>query len=224
MKLFRGISDIFRGQKRLRVGGFTYSRKKDDTVVARTSTNRKPNKRLKERRKQRSEKQLAWSNIFRGQRKFYKAFRAAVMMECPAWELFAEWIRGAAHTSDNCFQAINHKYMNGNEVTCPALFHFSLGELGMPWDMEAVREGNIVLFTWHDDRDCPTARGTDRLMVGILYDEYRDRPALVDPHDLRSHGAASITLDPKYGTRAHVYPFFERTNKNAYSDDQHFLI
>ena len=93
----------------------------------------------------------------------------------------------------------------------------------MPWDMAVTRVGEVVMFTWHDDRDCPHARGSDRLLVGLLYDEYRDRPVLIDPHALRGHGAASITLDPKYGAVAHVYLFFERVDKRAYSDDQYFL-
>lgn len=224
MKLLSLFSGLFAGQKRIRANGMTFTHKKDNTYVARTSTNRKPNKRRGERRKRRSEKQLACNREFRGQRKFFHAFRVVMMQPCPAWEFFAEWMRRVTHTGDNCFQAINHKYMNGNEVGCPALFHFSQGELGMPWDMEVTREGNIVMFTWHDERDCPHARGSDRLLVGVLYDEHRDRPVLVDPHALREHGSASIVLDPRYGSRAHVYLFFERADKRACSDDQHFAV
>ena len=223
MGILSSITSLLTGQKRIRVSGQTSTRKKDNTYVARTSRNRQPNKRRGERRKRRSEKQQACNESFRGQRKFYKAFRVVVMLPYPAWDFFAEWMRRVAHTGDNCFHAINHKYMNGNEVGCPALFHFSRGELGMPWDMAVTRVGEVVMFTWHDDRDCPHARGSDRLLVGLLYDEYRDRPVLIDPHALRGHGAASITLDPKYGAVAHVYLFFERVDKRAYSDDQYFL-
>ena len=182
------------------------------------------NKKRKKEKKKRSEKQRACNAEFQAQRKLYTAFRAVVMVVCPAWELFAEWMRRAAHSGDNCFHAVNHKYMDGDKVGCPALFHFSLGKLAMPWDMQADREGNVVMFTWHDDCDCPHARGSDRLLAGVLYDEHRGRPALVETHALRSHGAASIVLDPKYGVCVHVYPFFEQADKKAYSDDQHFEV
>lgn len=186
--------------------------------------NENTDKKRKKGKKKRTPKQRACNTEFQAQRKLYTAFRAVVMVVCPAWGLYAAWMRRVAHSGDNCFHAINHKYMDGDEVGCPELFHFSQGELGMPWDMKVSREGNVVLFTWHDDRDCPHARGTDRLIVGILYDEHRGRPDLAEPQALRSHGAASITLNPKYGSRVHVYPFFERADKRAYSEDQHFTI
>ena len=181
-------------------------------------------KKREKGQKKRSEKQRACSAEFKKQRKLYTAFHTVVMVVCPAWELFAEWMRHVTYSGDNCFQAMNHKYMNGDEVGCPELFHFSQGELAMPWDMAVARDGNTIMFTWHDDRDCPHARGIDRLVVGVLYDEHRGRPVLVETHVPRSFGAASIVLDPKYGNRVHVYPFFERADKRAYSDDQHFEV
>ncbi len=187
-------------------------------------TDKKKTKKPKKGKKKRSEKQIACNDEFKAQRELYTTFHAAVMEVCPAWELLAAWLKRVTRSGDNCFQAINHKYMDGDKVACPALFHFSLGELAIPWDMQATREGDIVLFTWHDTRDYPHARGSDRLVIGILYDDYRDRPVIVETRSPRSHGAASIILDPKYGQRVHVYPFFERANKTAYSDDQYFLI
>ena len=192
--------------------------------AARMKEDERNDRKRRKGKKKRSDKQRAWNAEFQAQRRLYTAFHAVLMAVCPAWELFAEWMRRVAHSGDNCFHAINHKYMDGDKVGCPELFHFSQGELAMPWDMKASREGDTVLFTWHDERDCPHARGSDRLVVGILHDEHRGRPVLVETQALRSHGAASITLDPKYGKKVHVYPFFERADKRAYSDDQHFEV
>lgn len=196
-------------------GGTLYDRM--GKSVARPSSNRKT-------RKKRSLKQLAHTLAFKGERLFFSAFRVVMMLDYPAWNLFAEWMNRKARTGDNLFYAINHKYMDGNKVGAPELFHFSIGELSLPWDMTIGREGDIVVLTWHDERDCPHARANDRLLVGLLYDEFRDRPIVINPRALRSGGSASITLDPTYGTRAHLYPFFERHNCNAYSEDRHFLV
>ena len=221
MDFFKRIVTSITGDKKT-PGENTPVPAKKETPTRKTNSTPEPKK--KQGKKKRSEKQQACNAEFQKQRKLYTAFRAVVMVVCPTWELFAAWMRRVAHSGDNCFQATNGKYMDGDEVGCPELFHFSQGELGMPWDMKASREGNTVLFTWHDERDCPHARGTDRLVVGILYDEHRGRPVLVETQALRSHGAASITLEPKYGKKVHVYPFFERADKRAYSDDQHFEV
>lgn len=114
------------------------------------------------------------------------------------------------------------KYIDGSEVASPPMFHFSVGDLAMPWDIVLAREGDIIVFTWQDTRERPYASGSDRLLIGILYDEHRGRPTLVDPRALRSQGVASITLDPAYGSRAHLYPFFENQTKTAYSPDRYF--
>ena len=85
MGILSSITSLLTGQKRIRVSGQTITRKKDNTYVARTSRNRQPNKRRGERRKRRSEKQQACNESFRGQRKFYKAFRVVVMLPYPVW-------------------------------------------------------------------------------------------------------------------------------------------
>lgn len=203
-------------KKQKHILGITVYDRMGESVV-RPRNNRKT-------RKKRSLKQIASSLAFKSERLFFKAFRVVMMVDHPAWKLFAEWTNGKKRTGDNLFYTINHKYMDGDKVGAPELFHFSMGELSLPWNMAVGREGNTALLTWHDERDCPHARPNDRLLVGLLYDEHRNRPIVIDPHSLRSGGTASIILDPSYGTLTHLYPFLERHDCHAYSEDRHFLI
>lgn len=216
----KSIFELFGKKKRIRLGNFTAFQRLGEWVF-RINKNRKKKKRGKKKSK-RSPKQIECNRRFKGEREFYSAFRHAVMIDHPMWNIAATLHGETGQTGDNYFYTIIWMYIDGNEVASPSMFHFSVGDLSMPWEISLSRVGDIITFTWQDKRECSHARGTDRMLIGILYDDHRGRPTLVDPRALRGHGVASIILNPAYGSRAHLYPFFEREDRTAYSPDRYF--
>ena len=167
----------------------------------------------------RSKKQKKTNVKFTGERRMYSAMRA-VLLDHPTWKCAARLHGG--RTSDNFFFTTNHKYMTNGEVSCFALFRFSLGELALPWDLKAMRGEHGIAITWTDVQEHACSRGSDRLLVGLFHEQHPDRPVLVDTGATRAHRMASVQFDPKYGEGVHIYPFFEREDKTAYSEDQYF--
>lgn len=167
----------------------------------------------------RSSKQKKTNKSFKGERRMYSAIRA-LLQDHPTWKCAARLYGG--RTSDNFFFTVNHKYMTNGEVSCFANFRFSLGELALPWDLKATRGEHGIAITWTDVRETAYSSGSDRLLVGLFHEQYPDRPVLIDTGATRAHRLAPVRVDPKYGEGVHLYPFFEREDKTAYSEDQYF--
>ena len=200
-----------------RVGAVTLFKRLGKTVV-RVRKNRKTSKK----KKHRTPDQKKVNNKFQKMRKLYAAYRA-VMEGHPAWKSAAALYGDEGQTGDNYFYVTNHNYVNdGGGVGCFSLFKFCRGELALPWNIRLSRQGNSIALTWHDDRQDSGGHGSDRVLVGLFYDNHPTRPVLFDTGATRAEGCAGILLDPQYGPHAHLYIFFESKDKTTYSENLYF--
>lgn len=95
----------------------------------------------------------------------------------PVWQTAAAFRTGGILSGDNYRHSMNHAYVDkeGN-VTDFKHFTVSEGSLVLPPDMTLEREGNTIRLTWHDDRDAPSASGSDCPYAIIIGDRRPDAP------------------------------------------------
>lgn len=142
----------------------------------------------------------------------------------PVWQPAAAFRTGGILSGDNYRHSMNHAYVDkeGN-VTDFKHFTVSEGSLVLPPDMTLEREGNTIRLTWHDDRDAPSASGSDCPYAIIIGDRRPD--ALIFARDneaTRAGGSATFTVKAREGENLHVYPFFGNAGSNAFSPNEYF--
>ena len=79
-------------------------------------------------------------------------------------------------------------------------------------NLEVSGEGPLFKVTWQEERMWKTVSGTDRLQIGVLYDNDSRIPQVASQVKGRRgelHG--EFTLDESIGKKAHVYIFCNET-------------
>ncbi|MFR6541933.1 MAG: hypothetical protein ACLUPL_05135, partial [Butyricimonas virosa] len=97
-------------------------------------------------------------------------------------------------------------------------FAFTTGKLALPRNLQVTQEGNRFQVTWQEEREWITAARTDRMQVGVLYDQLQRSPRLV-PEVMGCRGdlQGEFTLDEALGQTAHVYIYFAGINEIDFS-------
>lgn len=105
------------------------------------------------------------------------------------------------------------------------LLHFSIGDLPLPIDLEAVfdveNEGGIVI-NWTDNSGVGSAAATDKLNVVVLCNG--ELFILQGAVITRNQEHAAIALPFASADAKHVYAFFANTEKGSFSTDKHMLV
>lgn len=105
------------------------------------------------------------------------------------------------------------------------LLHFSIGDLPLPIDLEAVfdveNEGGIVI-NWTDNSGVGSAAATDKLNVVVMCNG--ELFILQGVVITRNQEHAAIALPFASADSKHVYAFFSSAEKGTYSTDKHILI
>ena len=144
--------------------------------------------------------------------------------ELPVWRTAAAYRTRGILSSDSYRHSMNHAYVDkeGN-VTDFKHFVVSEGALVLPPDMTLEREGNTIRLTWNDDRDVPSASGSDYPYVIIIGDKRPDALMFArDNEATRAGGSATFTVKAREGENLHVYPFFGNAGSEAFSPNEYF--
>ena len=119
----------------------------------------------------------------------------------------------------NLFNTMNFHCFDGNgNITDFKRFAFTTGKLALPRNLQVTQEGNRFQVTWQEEREWITAARTDRMQVGVLYDQLQRSPRLV-PEVMGCRGdlQGEFTLDEALGQTAHVYIYFAGINEIDFS-------
>ena len=107
-------------------------------------------------------------------------------------------------------------------------FEFSVGKLFQPMNARVIRKGWTLIVTWENRENRELSRMSDGLRVGYFYDSYPKAPKLL-PGVVAKRGdcRAEFTI-PDAGLPVmegvHVYLFFMRKDKGAFSSSKYFRV
>ncbi|WP_099291991.1 hypothetical protein [Butyricimonas sp. Marseille-P3923] len=102
---------------------------------------------------------------------------------------------------------------------------FSTGKLLLPRNIKIDRDGEWFRVTWEDERDWDKAAGSDRLRVGVIYDDKPLSPRVaLEVSGARGNKEGVFRLNESVGRSAHVYVFFERADGEGFSRCRYFRV
>ena len=205
-----------------RIGGLIYYTRNGRTFARRVAV---PGRK----RKPRTERQRATSSRFTMVQAMYHFYKENVSAE--SWRAAGKR-RGM--TAPNLFHTMNYGCLDGKgQLVTPELFHFAEGELlaagGI--SVEAAKEGTgeggeatgsgerWFRVRWEVGENWATAAASDLLRVGVIYEgSARPTPSWAEEtRGRRGEGEGWFRLRTGTGRRAHVYVFFEREDRKAWS-------
>ena len=202
-----------------KVGNMIYYTMNGKTYARRARIPGKPRKWETEGR---SEKQRAVARRFKTLQRLYSYYACEVSAEI--WRAAAK-ARGMM--AANLFHSANKGCFDGEgRMTDPALFRFAEGELSLPprLAVEPLGGGRFAV-TWEAAEEWSSAAGTDRLRVGMLYDEALPFVSLApEAVGVRGEGRGEFLVDTSHSGGAHAYVFFEREDGAAWSPSAHFPL
>lgn len=208
MKIF----DFFNGKIRGRRGNMIYYTWNGETHVKRYAI---PGKKRKWEVEGHTPKQQEIITRFKAVQLFYKEYMKQVSPT--VWRTAA---KAQGKIAPNLFNSTNFRCFDGTgEITDFEGFVFTVGKLALPRDLQIKREGNRFLVTWEEEREWKTAAATDKMQVGVLYDNLTRSPRLApEVNGCRGDLQGEFTLDESIGCTAHVYIFFAGENQLDFSD------
>ena len=202
---------------RLGRGVFAYNR------MGKIILRRSPGKRKKS-----SDKQEKSMNVFSLMNGLYPYVKRTLGI--PVWKL-----AGAKHgkMANNYFTSVNRGILNDDGMMRDyGQFVLTEGELLNPDGMavEAMGNGQFCV-TWVAEGGCRTRRGTDRLMVLVLWEEKDGKPLTFgfkwakDVTGKRNEGSGTFSLPfAREKEFLHAYCFFGAADDSAYSRSVHFVL
>ncbi len=152
-------------------------------------------------------------------------FFSAQIKGIPIWDL-APGIAGQDRMA---------KFHRANAVACGergveyySIFKFSEGILFPPINMHVERNGWMVTMTWENREERELSLASDWLRVGYFYDAYPFAPRLL-PEIVAKRGDCQAVFripDSKLPVSMvlHLYPFFSRQDKYAFSTSCYFQV
>lgn len=161
-------------------------------------------------------------NRFRGVQGYYAFFRKCVSEEIWRAAGEAEGLR-----ANNLFNKTNSRCFNeeGNLADF-ATFRFSRGALLLPRHITLEEEGaGRYRVRWEEERAGALVAPTDRLCVGVIYEEHPDSPRLLaEVSGVRQELAGRFALEKEPAETVHVYCFWGREDGTAFSDSFYFKV
>lgn len=185
---------------------------------------RRRNRNVSGKKWKRTPKRLLAVNKFTSGKRLIAAFQY-VMGALSSWQRAARLYGANGQTGENLFFSRNYGYCAADGSGVEDFRHFKLseGQLLLPPGIRLSREGNRCTLEWEVQEEQALALSGDLVHVGIIYDSEPDGLSLADVHGAcRADGKVSFTIDEKYGTRVHLYPFFGREDNTDFSDSDYF--
>lgn len=161
------------------------------------------------------------SDTLQGSTSFYMTFAKQVSPEI--WRAVAKTV--GRHAPNVFFSRNFHCFGEEGQIADFGNFMFTDGTLPLPRNLEVSGEGPLFKVTWQEERMWKTVSGTDRLQIGVLYDNDSRIPRVTSQVKGRRgelHG--EFTLDESIGKKAHVYIFFCNETGTRFSACRYFHV
>ena len=104
-------------------------------------------------------------------------------------------------------------------------FSFTDGTLALPRELKVSREANRFTISWQEERTWKTTASTDKLQVGVIYDNDPRIPRLAcQVKGVRGESQGEFSLNEEIGQNAHLYIFFSSDDGLRFSPSQHVHV
>lgn len=150
----------------------------------------------RDKRKTRTEKEIASSSHFSEVRKMWSICRRA-LGDLPVWRAMAREM--GRSKADSLFHSVNGGCIRAGEgVWAFSRFCFSVGVLDAPVLTAVGREGWQVTLAWGQEEERPKASASDRLYLGYFYATQPRAPQMLAIGDAcRGDGHLTVTIPDK---------------------------
>lgn len=214
MKVKNFINGLFQG----RHNNLIFYTRGDETYVRRYAI---PGKKRKWEIEGRSPKQRAVAIRFKAVQVFYMTFAKQVSPDI--WRIAA---KAKGRYASNMFFSKNfHCFGDEGEIVDFENFMFTDGSLPLPRNLEVSGAGPLFKVTWQEERTWKTVAETDRLQIGVLYDNDPRIPRVaIQVKGRRGELHGEFALDASIGKKAHVYIFFRDETGTKFSASQHVHV
>ena len=99
------------------------------------------------------------------------------------------------------------------------------GTLALPRELKVSREANRFTISWQEERTWKTTASTDKLQVGVIYDNDPRIPRLAcQVKGVRGESQGEFSLNEEIGQNAHLYIFFSSDDGLRFSPSQHVHV
>ena len=214
MKLNDFIKHPFQGKQ----NNIIFYTRGDKTFVRRYAI---PGKKRKWEIEGRTPKQQAITTRFKAVQIFYMTFAKQISPEI--WRTVAKTEN--RYASNVFFSRNFHCFGDKGEIVDFENFLFTDGTLSLPRELKVSREANRFTVSWQEERAWKTTASTDRLHVGVIYDNDPQTPRFAcQVKGLRGELQGEFTLDEEIGQTAHLYIFFCSENGIDFSPSQHVYV
>lgn len=134
--------------------------------------------------------------------------------------------KNSGTTRPNVFFSRNfHCFGEEGQIADFGNFMFTDGTLPLPRNLKVSGEGPLFKVTWQEERMWKTVSGTDRLQIGVLYDNDSRIPRVASQvKGRRGELHEEFTLDESIGKKAHVYIFFCNETGTRFSACRYFHV
>ena len=166
-------------------------------------------------------KQQAVAIRFKAVQVFYMTFTKQVSPEI--WRAVAKTV--GRHAPNVFFSRNFHCFGEEGQIADFGNFMFTDGTLPLPRNLKVSGEGPLFKVTWQEERMWKTVSGTDRLQIGVLYDNDSRIPRVASQvKGRRGELHEEFTLDESIGKKAHVYIFFCNETGTRFSACRYFHV
>lgn len=169
-----------------------------------------------------TEKQAKANRRFGMVQRMYRFYRDYISAD--VWRIAAREEGRMAHAY---FHSVNAACFNGEgELVDHRHFRFAMGSLLLPRELRVEAEGEgWFRVRWEEEREQANAAGGDRLMVGVIHEDYPLALELVPGVEgTRGEGQGRFRVEGKMGEGVHVYLFFAREDGTAYSPSEYTRV
>lgn len=180
-----------------------------------------PGKKRKWETEGRTPKQQAVTTRFKAVQVFYMTFAKQVSSEI--WRAVA---RAEKRFASNVFFSRNfHCFGDEGKIVDFENFSFTDGTLALPRELKVSREANRFTISWQEERTWKTTASTDKLQVGVIYDNDPRIPRLAcQVKGVRGESQGEFSLNEEIGQNAHLYIFFSSDDGLRFSPSQHVHV
>lgn len=214
MKVKDFINGLFQGRQ----NNLIFYTRGDNMYVRRYAI---PGKKRKWEVEGRTPKQRAVTTRFKAVQVFYMTFAKQVSPEI--WRIVA---KAEGRYASNVFFSRNfHNFGDGGEIADFENFTFTDGTLALPRELKVSRETNRFTVSWQEERAWKTTASTDKLQVGVIYDNDPRIPRLAcQVKGVRGELQGEFSLNEEIGQDAHLYIFFSSEDNSRFSPSQHVHV
>ena len=167
----------------------------------------------------RSELQLYYRERMRGTVTFYGVVRQTLLAR--VWQAVGRRKNRSAY---NLFVQANIRAFNGGALLYDFV-RFSSGNLFLPNDVQAFRDGSKIRLTWKNEGLVNDERLGDELWCVVMTEDKNFR--IIEPEEtggVRENEGAEIEITSEEGEKVHLYCFFGARGRDDFSENLHFEL